>query len=104
MNIEIFLLASCNFALFLVAIADETAVPPMTALKVKLVLDMIASTTLVVVVPAVSSKDILSPTLNSLVNDVPEPTTAAEPPDIDMLPVRFNLLANVELVVTVSEV
>ena len=92
LNIEIFLLGSCNLPLFLVAtVLVETSEPPTTLDKVKLVFEIIASTILVTKLPASVIIVISSPTFNSVLNKVPKPVTAEPPFATDKVPVICKL-------------
>ena len=72
--IAIFLLASLSFALVLVTdVLVDTSEPPTLADNSNDVSEIIKSTTAVLVVPASSINEILSPNLNSLSNLVPNP-------------------------------
>ena len=86
LNIDIFFSGDCNFALLLVTIVlvDAAAV---TAVSVKLVLEIIASTNFVSVLPLSFVNDIESPIFNSSVNFVLKPVTAAEPDPTSIVPV-----------------
>ena len=76
LNIEIFLLDPCIFALFLVAtVFVETSEAPTVVPNSKILLDVIDSIVLSIVVPASVVNAILSPILNSVLNNVPNPVT-----------------------------
>ena len=64
----------------------ETAVAPIALSSVIDELVCICRTFLLIIVPPVSANSTLSPTFNSSLNLVLNPTTNAEPPDIEILP------------------
>ena len=90
MNIETFFSGDCDFDLLLVTIVFVEAAA-VTLDKVKLELDMIASTNFVSVLPLSFVNEIESPTFNSSVNLVLIPCTSADPEPTSIDPVNTKL-------------